>query len=169
MADAKHIAQVNVGILKAPLDSPEVAEFVAWLAPINAIADQAPGFVWRLQTEAGDATALRIFADTEALLVNMSVWESVESLVAYVYRSPHIAVLRRRREWFEKMVQPHLALWWVAPGHRPTISEAEDRLRRIREVGPTAYAFSFEKAYPASGPVSEAFDARALIRHAPSR
>ena len=159
-----HIAQVNVGILKEPLDSPRLADFVAWLDPINAIADQSRGFVWRLQTDEGNATALRIFADSGAsILVNMSVWESIEALVAYVYSSAHVAVLRRRREWFEKLRESHMALWWVAAGHHPSIAEAEDRLGRLREVGPTPYAFTFDRAFAAGG-LMIPFDARSAYR-----
>lgn len=149
MTAAWQLAQVNVALLKAPLDSPELADFVAWLDPINAIADGAPGFAWRLQGDSGDATTIRIF-DSDALIVNMSVWESVQALSDYVYRSAHSGVLRRRREWFHKMTEAHTALWWVSRGTRPTIAEAELRLKHLREVGPTAFAFTLKQIFEPS-------------------
>src|SRR5919198_2764622 len=97
-----HLAQVNIGRLRAPLDDPSMLGFVSQLDPINAIADRSPGFVWRLQTDEGTATAVRPFED-ERLLINMSVWESLEALADFVYRSAHTPVMRRRREWFEHL------------------------------------------------------------------
>lgn len=159
MPDAYELAQVNVAVLKAPLDSPQLADFVAWLGPINALADAAPGFVWRLQSDEGNATSIRIF-DTDGLIVNMSVWESIEALQAYVYKSPHIAVLRRRREWFEQMGESHLALWWTPRGERPSIADAEERLLHLRRVGPSAYAFTIKEQFPPpSVPVTTSFPA----------
>ena len=109
-----HLAQVNIGRLLAPLDSPQLAGFMAALDPVNAVADAAPGFVWRLQTEDGNATSVRAFESDEAgsagVLVNMSVWESVEALAAFVYSGPHVAVLRQRRQWFEQMRESYSAL-----------------------------------------------------------
>ena len=147
------LAQVNVGRLLAPLDSPRLADFAAALAPVNAVADSAPGFVWRLQTEDGNATAIRVFEqDAEGadggILINMSVWESVEALAAYVYGLAHIAVLRRRREWFEHMRDAYTALWWIPRGHIPTTLEAEDRIKRLRAHGPTPYAFTLREHFP---------------------
>jgi hypothetical protein len=146
-----HLAQVNVARLAAPLDSPQLADFVASLEPLNAIADTSDGFVWRLQTDAGDATALRIF-DDDWIIVNMSVWESLEALRDYVYRSPHAAVLRRRQEWFEQMVEAHLALWWIEAGSLPTVSDAEERLLTLRAEGPTPHAFTLKEPYPLRRP-----------------
>ena len=147
------LAQINVGRLVAPLDSTQLADFVAALDPVNAVADAAPGFVWRLQTEDGNATALRAFEeDAEGadggILVNMSVWESVEALAAYVYADAHIAVLRRRREWFERMNDAYTALWWIPRGHIPTIREAEDRVKHLRAHGPTPHAFTLRVHFP---------------------
>jgi hypothetical protein len=141
------LAQVNVARLAAPLDSPQLADFVANLEPINAIADASAGFVWRLQTEAGDATTLRIF-DDDWLIVNMSVWDSLEALRNYVYRSPHADVLRRRQEWFEMMVEAHLALWWVEAGTLPTLGDAQERLLTLRAEGPTPRAFTLKQPFP---------------------
>jgi Domain of unknown function (DUF3291) len=147
------IAQVNIGRLVAPLDSPQLAGFVSQLDSVNAIADAAPGFLWRLQTEDGNATALRAFeADAEGadggILINMSVWESVEALAAYVYGDAHLAVLRRRREWFERLQDAYTALWWVPRGHVPTIHEAEDRVKHLRAHGPTPSAFTLKVHFP---------------------
>jgi hypothetical protein len=148
MAD-HHLAQVNIALPKEPLDAPLLAEFVAWLEPVNARADSAEGFVWRLQTEDGDATGIKAFGD-DRLIVNMSVWESIEALEAFAYRDRgHLAVVRRRREWFERM-DTFMVLWWVAAGHRPTVEEAEDRLALLRQRGPTPQAFTFRDRYPES-------------------
>jgi len=141
-----HLAQVNVGRLLAPVDSPEIAEFVALLDPVNALADASPGFVWRLQSESGNATDIRPFEDG-GLLINMSVWQSLDELRDFVYRTRHVDVLRRRREWFEKLVEAHLALWWIPAGTLPTPSDAEVRLRLLRERGPTPEAFTFRTPF----------------------
>ena len=119
-----HIAQVNIALLRAPLDSPELEGFVSMLQSINALADASLGFVWRLQSETGDATGIRAF-DDDRIIVNLSVWEAIEALGRFVFASRHIEVLRRRREWFEKMTEAHLALWWIPAGTIPTVAEAE--------------------------------------------
>lgn len=143
-----HLAQLNIALPREPLDRPLLADFVAQLDPVNARADRAAGFVWRLQTEEGDATAIRGFGD-DRLIVNMSVWESLESLRAFVYREPaHLAVMRRRREWFERL-ETFMVLWWVCAGHRPTVVEAESRFDRLRAVGPSPDAFTFRRHFPA--------------------
>lgn len=145
------LAQVNIGVPVAPLDSAQLAGFVAALEPVNALADAAPGFVWRLQTEDGDATAVRVFND-DRLIVNMSVWASMEHLADFVYRNPeHVAVLRRRKEWFEHMAEAHQVLWWVPAGHRPSVAEAEERLTILRQRGPCPDAFTFRSPFPAPG------------------
>lgn len=146
-----HLAQLNVGRLVAPTTEPEVAEFMAALEPINAIADQAPGFVWRVQTDADDATTIHAF-DDELLLLNMSVWETIETLRAFTYSSAHTAYLARRREWFEKMAVAHMVLWWVPAGHTPTVEEAIERLELLRRDGPTSAAFTFRSPFTASSP-----------------
>ncbi len=140
------LAQLNVGIIKGPMDSPLMADFAASLARINALAEQSPGFVWRLQTEDGDATAIRPFEDRN-LLVNMSVWSDLDSLSRYVYHSAHVQLMRRRREWFERMNQAFLVLWWVPTGLRPSLTEAVEKLEALRADGPTAAAFTFRDAF----------------------
>jgi Domain of unknown function (DUF3291) len=143
---AFHIAQLNIGRIRGPIDSPIMAEFVALLDPVNAVADASPGFVWRLQTEEGNATAVRPYED-ESIAVNMSVWESIDDLAAFVYRSGHVDVMRRRREWFERM-RIYMVLWWIPAGELPTVEEAKERLEHLRVHGPTPYAFTFKARFP---------------------
>jgi hypothetical protein len=149
------LAQVNIGRLRAPVDSPQLAGFMAALDPVNALADAAPGFVWRLQTEDGNATAVRAFewdqAGSAGVIMNMSVWESVEALAAFVYSERHRQVLRRRREWFERMEEAYLALWWIPRGQVPTTEDAEDRIRHLRAHGPTPRAFTLRAHFPPPG------------------
>lgn len=142
------LAQINIARFKAPIDSPLIAGFVEMLDPINAIADQSPGFVWRLQTDEGNATSIHAF-DDDLILVNMSVWATFEDLDAFVYRTRHHEVFRRRREWTERMVQPYVALWWVPAGTIPTVEEGKRRLELLIERGPTAEAFAFKTRFPA--------------------
>ncbi|MFG2874597.1 DUF3291 domain-containing protein [Streptomyces sp. NPDC048337] len=146
---AAHLAQLNVSTLRHPLDDPRIAPFVELLDPVNAAADGAPGFVWRLVGEGeGDATALRPLG--EAVIVNMSVWESQDALWDFAYRSGHLEAMRRRREWFERHVEAHLVLWWVPAGHVPTIAEALERLADLRSHGPSPRAFTFAASYTAA-------------------
>jgi hypothetical protein len=152
-ASGWQIAQINIARFRAPIDSPLIAGFVERLDPINALADGAPGFVWRLQTDQGNATSIHAFED-DLILVNMSVWESVEDLNAFVYRSPHFEVFRRRREWTEHMDRAYLALWWIPAGTIPTVEEGRRRLDLLIERGPTPEAFTFKRTFRA--PASEA-------------
>jgi Domain of unknown function (DUF3291) len=145
---AYELAQLNIGIIKGPMDSPVMADFAANLERINALAEQTPGFVWRLQTDEGDATAIRPFED-ENMLVNMSVWRDVDSLRRFVYRSEHVGIMRRRGEWFERMGEAFLVLWWVPKGHRPAVAEAITKLQILRRDGATPEAFTFRQSYPA--------------------
>ena len=149
-----HIAQVNIARMRGPLDDPIMAGFVARLAEINELADQSPGFVWRLQTDEGDATYLRPY-DDDRILVNLSVWETIEQLKEYVYKTAHGAVLRQKREWFEKFDQAYMAMWWVEEGHIPTIAEAKQRLEYLQKHGETAHAFTFKRIFPATASVEE--------------
>jgi len=139
------LAQMNVAHLRAPLDSPQLGDFVGALDRINAIADGSPGFVWRLQDDSGNATGLRPMG--EDVIVNLSVWRDPQSLQAFVYRSDHVGVMRRRREWFEKM-DLYLVLWWVPSGHRPRPEEGIGRLDLLRSRGPSAEAFTFGNLFP---------------------
>jgi hypothetical protein len=145
---AYELAQLNIGIIKGAMNSPVMADFAANLDRINALADRSPGFIWRLQTEEGDATAIRPF-DNDNMLVNMSVWRDIESLLKYVYSSAHVDVMRRRREWFERMPEAFLVLWWVPKGYRPSVAEAIAKLEALRAKGPTPDAFTFRQPFPA--------------------
>ncbi len=142
VAPGVHLAQCNIARLKAPIDAPETADFVAALDSINALAEASPGFVWRLQDDSGNATSIQTF-DDERMIVNLSVWESVEALSAFTYQSGHREVLRRRREWFESMADASLVLWWIPEGTIPTVEDAQDRFAILQRSGPTAEAFTF--------------------------
>ncbi|HEV8630932.1 MAG TPA: DUF3291 domain-containing protein [Thermoanaerobaculia bacterium] len=143
-----HLAQVNIARAKGSMEDPIMAGFVARLEDINALADGSPGFVWRLQTEEGDATSLRPY-DDDRILFNLSVWETPEQLREFVYRSMHVEVMRQRKSWFDRFEGMYYALWWVAAGHIPSIEEAKSRLDCLRTHGESAQAFSFTKLYPA--------------------
>ena len=143
-----HLAQLNIGRLRAPMDDPIMAGFKNQLDPINALADASPGFVWRLQTEDGNATAIRPFAGDERMAINMSVWESLDALQQFVYKTAHVGPLRDRKEWFEPIEEPILVLWWIPAGHIPTVAEAIERLERLKQHGPTADAFTFRTPFP---------------------
>ena|SRR5687768_414712 len=142
-----HIAQINIARMLAPITEPVMAEFVAQLAPINALADQSSGFVWRLQSESGDATSIKVY-DDDRIIVNLTVWESVDSLREYVYKSAHYGVLRDRKRWFDKFDGAYYALWWVPVGQYPPIEDGKERLDYLRKHGDTAYAFSFKYLFP---------------------
>ncbi|MCB0154546.1 MAG: DUF3291 domain-containing protein [Anaerolineae bacterium] len=146
-----HLAQINIARMVASLEDPLMAGFVAQLETINTVADQSPGFVWRLQGEEGNATGINAFGDAR-ILINMSVWESVEALQQYTYRSQHAGVFRDRKRWFEPLGRPHMALWWIPAGHKPTPTEGKQRLELLQSQGPTAEAFTFKQHFPA--PVS---------------
>jgi Domain of unknown function (DUF3291) len=142
-----HIAQVNVGRIRGPLGGPVMAGFMQRLDEINALADQSPGFVWRLQTNEGNATYFRPYEHDDQILLNMSVWESIEALKNYVYRTAHAELLRHRQDWFEKFAGVYMALWWVPAGHVPGIDEAKKRLAHLDKHGPTQYAFTFKNVF----------------------
>ena len=142
-----HLAQINIARLIAPIDDPKIAEFVAQLEPINALADKAPGFVWRLQSSSGNATDIA-YNDDPFVIVNMSVWESSGALRNYAYKSDHARVLRDRAKWFEKMGKPNYCLWWIPAGHIPTVTEGRERLEHYQRHGATPYSFWFSQYFP---------------------
>jgi hypothetical protein len=152
-----HIAQVNIGRIKGPIDGPVMAGFVARLDEVNALADISPGFVWRLQTSAGNATYLRPY-DDDRILVNMSVWQTVDALKDYVYRTVHAQLLRQRQEWFENFAGSYMALWWVPAGHLPGVDEAKKRLAYLENHGPTEFAFTFKKVFQPDEQFQRAID-----------
>jgi len=145
---AWHLAQLNIARAIAPLDAPPLADFVAALDRVNALAEASDGFVWRLIGDGGDATSVRVDGDPD-VIVNLTVWQSVEALFDFTYKSGHIEIMRRRREWFEAAAAPYLVLWWVPAGHVPTLDEALARLAHLRGHGPTAHAFTFKRRFPA--------------------
>jgi len=152
-----HLAQLNIARPVAAIDSPQLAEFVAQLDAINALADASPGFVWRLVGSGGNATDIQVADPT--ILVNMSVWTSPEALFEYVYRTAHVGVMARRREWFERMALSQV-LWWIPAGTVPTIDEGLARLARLEEHGPTAEAFTFKRQFGVPGSTKPPTDMR---------
>ncbi len=142
-----HLAQINISRLIAPLDDPKIAEFVSQLEPINALADKALGFVWRLQSESGNATDLA-YNEDPFVIVNMSVWESIETLREFAYKSSHREVFRDRAKWFEKAVKPGYCLWWIPSGHIPTVAEGRERLEHYQKHGATTHSFWFSQPFP---------------------
>lgn len=147
---AWHLAQVNVGRMRGERDDPAVAGFYAELDRINAVADAAPGFVWRLQGDGNDATDLRPGPDP-LFLINMSTWTDADTLFDYVYRTAHTAVMAQRREWLERFAGSYQALWWVPAGHRPSIDEALAKLWLLDRYGPSPQAFTFKARFAANG------------------
>ncbi len=145
--DGHQLAQINVARLRAPMDSPLIAEFAEALDPVNALAEASPGFVWRFQTDDGNATAVRPY-DDDLVIINLSVWASVEALTDFVFRSHHTSYLRRRSQWFERMTEASVALWWVPAGHEPSIDEGVARLAHLRTHGPSAHAFILRQLAP---------------------
>ena len=145
MNSAYELAQLNIAMLREPLESPSMSEFVANVDRINALADISTGFLWRLGNAYEPATSMRPLG--ASTLVNMSVWQNIESLSDYVHKSAHVEILRRKREWFERMKEAYVVLWWVPAGHRPTVQEAIDRLELLRREGPGPRAFTFAKRF----------------------
>jgi len=142
-----HLATSNVARMLGPIEDDVMAGFVARLDPLNAVADDSAGFVWRYQTDEGNATEVRVF-DDELILFNMSVWESVESLQDFVYQSNHLEAVQKRADWFERPTRPPLVLWWIDSGHIPTVEEAKERFEILWRDGPCLAAFSFKEQFP---------------------
>ena len=141
-----HLAQINIGRILGPMDSPIMAEFAANLEPINTLAENSEGFVWRLKDDSNNATDMKYFED-DAMIVNMSVWKSIEALSHYVYKTAHAEIFKKRNQWFEKMREMHMVLWYIPATHTPTVAEAMERLEYRRKNGDTPYAFTFKKKY----------------------
>jgi len=142
------IAQLNIGRTVAPVDDPRLADFMAWLDDINALAERTPGFVWRLQSESGNATDIEV-NDDPLVIVNLTMWETPEALYEFTYRTMHKGVFARRFDWFERWEGPSLVMWWQAEGTIPTIPEALRRLELLAQRGPTPEAFTFKHRFPA--------------------
>ena len=143
-----HLAQLNIARSRAPLTDPIMAGFVEQLDTINALAEQSTGFVWRLKTDDGNATSIHAF-DDDLLIVNMSVWESLDALYEFTYKSDHVQVFRRRTDWFERMTAPALTMWWLPAGDVPSVEQAKQRLEHLHHHGCTAHAFNFKTHFPA--------------------
>jgi hypothetical protein len=141
-----NLAQVNIGRILAPMDSPVMAEFVANLDRINTLAESSEGFVWRLKDDTNNATSIRMY-DDDFLIVNMSVWKNIDALFHYVYRTDHVEIFKKRAQWFEKMADMHMALWYVPAGRFPDVKEATERLDYLRKHGDTPFAFSFKRKF----------------------
>ena len=148
MSLTHHLAQINIARLAAPLDHPSIADFVAQIPAVNELAEASEGFVWRLQSAEGDATSIP-YCDDPRVIVNMSVWESIEALKAFTYRSQHLQVFRDRAKWFEKMDLPHYCLWWVPVRYAPSLAEGKERLEHYQRYGSAPEAFWFSRWYPA--------------------
>jgi hypothetical protein len=142
-----HLAQINIARAVADLDSPLMAGFVSRLAEINALAERAKGFVWRLQSDDGDATSIRVFDDPRTY-INLSVWETPEDLKNFVYRTAHVELIRDRETWFSRLSEQHQAAWWVPTGYRPAAVEGRDRLLKLRAQGPSPGAFTLARPFP---------------------
>ena len=145
-----HISQANIALGRALLNDPIMQDFVNQLEYINSVADKSQGFIWRLQTEDGDATSAEVL-DNPLIIFNMSVWESIENLYDYVYHSDHLSPLKSRKEWFEKMNRPHSVLWWIPAGSIPDIADGEHRLNLIHDKGPSPEAFTFTQLFDPQG------------------
>jgi hypothetical protein len=143
-----HVAQLNVARALAPMDSPRLAEFVSRLDEINHLGDGSPGFVWRLQGAGGTSVELQV-GDDPLYIVNLTVWESIDDLFDFTYRSDHKTVFKRRFDWFERFGRPSACLWWQRAGTLPAVEDAERRLRQLHEHGPTVEAFTFKHRFPA--------------------
>jgi hypothetical protein len=143
-----NLAQVNVAKMLGPIDGPVMAGFVANLDPVNALAESSEGFLWRLKTDDNNATSIKMY-DDDFLIVNMSVWKDIDALFKFVYNSNHVEVFKRKKEWFERMPQMHMACWYVPAGYNPTVVDAAKRLEHLRTKGETPHAFSFKKRFTA--------------------
>ena len=148
-----HLAQINIAKMLAPIDSPVMADFVSNLDSINLLAEQSEGFIWRLKDEGNDATTLKLFED-DFLIVNMSVWSSMDALFNFTYHSAHTGIFKRKREWFSKMLQMHMACWYVPVGELPSAEEGKQRLAYLNRHGETPYAFTFKSKFLAAEAVN---------------
>lgn len=144
MADlTQHLAELNIGRLLHPLDDPRMADFADNLDRVNGIADRSEGFVWRLKSDSGNATSIQAFDDPR-IIINISLWESVDALEKYVWQTVHKRFYGRRHEWFDRFEGPYFVMWWVPLGHRPTVEEALERLQSLKDNGPSDFAFGWE-------------------------
>ncbi len=142
-----YVAQINIGrITGTTIEDPVMADFVAQLDTINELAEKSEGFVWRLKSADNNATSFNPYNDQQ-IIINFSVWETIEHLDQFVYKSAHTIVMKDRKKWFEKFGQPYMALWYVPAGYTPTIEEAAERLDHLQKNGPSEYAFDFRNPF----------------------
>jgi hypothetical protein len=148
-----HLAEVNVAYMRAPQDDPLLADFVARLDEINALAERSPGFVWRYISDSRDPAA-REFDDV-MVLFNMSVWRDIDALYDFTYRTAHAQLFANRKKWFDdamaRMQSRSMVLWWIPAGHIPTVDEAKQRLTQLTKDGPTSAAFTFKQRFSPEG------------------
>jgi hypothetical protein len=149
MADY-HLAQLNIARAVAPMEHEAMSDFYSNLEAINGLGERSPGFVWRLKDDSGNATAFKV-SDDPLVFVNLTVWESIEDLYAYVYRTDHTAFFKRRFEWFERWKGPSVVLWWQPANALPTLEVAMRRLELLAANGPTAEAFTFKQRFDPPG------------------
>ncbi len=141
-----HLAQINVGQLLAPQDDPLMTEFVDNLDRINSMAEHSPGFIWRLKDDSGNAMSFQVFENPQ-IISNISVWKDIESLRNFVYKTEHLEFVKRRKEWFELMTCPQIALWWISRDHTPTLEEGVRKLQLLEAQGPSPDAFTFAHSF----------------------
>lgn len=144
-----YLAQLNIAKMKFPLNDPQMADFVNNLDRINGIAESAEGFIWRLKDEQNNATSIKIYND-DFLIVNMSVWKDIDSLFQFTYQTAHVEIFKRRKEWFEKMAEMHMCMWYTSPNYLPSVQDAQERLDHLRNHGETPFSFSFKKRFTAA-------------------
>ncbi len=141
-----NLAQVNIAKMLAPIDDPIIPDFVNNLDRINTLAEESDGFVWRLKDVEDNATAIQAFED-DTLIINMSVWKNMASLFQFTYKSNHVEIFSRRKEWFSRIKDMHMVFWFVPVGHIPTPKEARERLEFVNKHGETPYAFTFKNKF----------------------
>ena len=141
-----HLAELNIAEAKAPLMSPQLSGFVARIDEINALAEKEKGYIWRLKDETGHSMEIR-FSDNPDMLINMSVWESVEDLKRFTYQTMHKELIRDKRQWFHHIKSAAYVLWWIPVGHIPTLAEGKERLDMLRAQGATPQAFDFKNVF----------------------
>ena len=151
-SDIYHLAEFNISRLKAPLDAPEMKEFVDFLDPVNRFGEESPGFVWRLSTADGQSsTYLPPAYDDKMIVTNLTVWKDIESMKNFVYHTVHAYFLRNRKQWFDQIAEQRFVLWWVKEDHRPTLEEAKQKLLYLQEHGPTSHAFTLQISFDSNG------------------
>ncbi|HET9216473.1 MAG TPA: DUF3291 domain-containing protein [Terriglobia bacterium] len=149
-----HLAQANIAWMHGALHEPVMSGLASRVDEINRLAEESPGFVWRLPGSEVRPEALHPFETDfpgfhrDRLFYNMSVWLSLEHLRSYTFFSAHAELLNERHQWVDSIVGASVALWWIPADHRPDIAESADRLRSVRRTGPTPYAFTMRKAFP---------------------